>query len=313
MPWKVLITAPYILPVIDSFIPYLAENDITVVIAKVEERLEEDELLPLLDDIDGVVCGDDRFTARVIDAAPKLRVIAKWGTGVDSIDPVSAARRGIRICRTPNAFTEPVADTVLGYMLCFARNLPFMDRAMKAGEWEKIPGRALNECTLGVVGIGAVGSAVLRRAAPFGMKLLGTDIREIERDHVQALNVSMVSLDELLEQSDFVSLNCDLTETSHHLISRDQLAAMKDTAVLINTSRGSVVDEGALVVALQSGEIAGAGMDVFEHEPLSMDNPLLALDNALIAPHNSNSSPIAWERVHESTLRQLIEGLKETQ
>lgn len=313
MRWKVLVTAPYILPVIDKFTGYLAENDISVVTANVKERLEEDELLALLDDIDGVVCGDDRFTARVIDAAPKLRVIAKWGTGIDSIDAKAAARRGIRICRTPDAFTEPVADTVLGYMLCFARNLPFMDRAMKAGEWKKIPGRALNECTLGVIGVGAVGTAVLRRAAPFGMTLLGADIREIDSDELRALKVSMVSQGDLLERSDFVSLNCDLNATSVHLISGEQLAAMKKTAVLINTSRGPVVDEAALIAALRTGEIAGAGMDVFEHEPLGADNPLLALDNVLIAPHNSNSSPTAWERVHQSTLRQLIEGLKETQ
>ena len=119
------------------------------------------------------MCGDDRFTARVLDAAPKLKVISKWGTGIDSIDQLACRERGIVVCNTPNAFSEPVADSVLGYMLAFSRNLFRMDRAMKAGEWKKIPGRALRECTLGVIGVGNVGQAVVRRAAAFGMTSLG--------------------------------------------------------------------------------------------------------------------------------------------
>ena len=184
MPYRVLVSAPYFLPEIERFRDYFAQNNLEPVIAPVEERLEEDQLLSLVGDIDAVLCGDDRFTARVMDAAPRLKVIAKWGTGIDSIDSAAAAERGIRVCRTPNAFTHPVADTVLGYILCFARNLPFMDRAMKRGEWKKIPGRAMNESTIGVIGVGAIGTAVLQRAATFGATLLGYDIREIDNQVV---------------------------------------------------------------------------------------------------------------------------------
>ncbi|NQU71085.1 MAG: dihydrofolate reductase, partial [Rhodospirillales bacterium] len=151
MPWKVLISAPYLLPVIDEFRDFFADNQIEIVIAEVEERMEEAQLLPLVADIDGVICGDDRITERVIAAAPKLKVIAKWGTGIDSIDSEAAQRRNIRVCRTPDAFTEPVADSVLGYVLSFARRLPWMSDAMKAGVWDKIPGRAIFETTIGVV------------------------------------------------------------------------------------------------------------------------------------------------------------------
>jgi D-3-phosphoglycerate dehydrogenase len=237
-------------------------------------------------------------------------VISKWGTGIDSIDQLAAARLGIRVCRTSNAFTLPVADTVMGYLLAFARRQPWMDRAMRAGTWAKIPGRSLSECTLGVVGVGNIGKAVLRRARAFGMRLLGNDIVEIAPDFLLENVVEMVGLEELLARSDFVSLNCDLNPTSLYLINRTTLALMKPGAILVNTSRGPVVKEPDLIEALRSGVIAGAALDVYEQEPLPADSPLLRLDNVMLAPHNANSSPAAWERVHLNTIRNLLEGLE---
>jgi D-3-phosphoglycerate dehydrogenase len=210
---------------------------------------------------------------------------------------------------TPNAFTLPVSDSVLGYILSFARSLPWMDTAMKAGQWEKIPGRSLSETTLGVIGVGNVGKAVIRRARGFGMKLLGNDIRNIEPDFILEQGLTMVSLDELLSQADFVSINCDLNPTSYHLINADTLAKMQPQAVLINTARGPIVDEMALISALQNNQISGAGLDVFEVEPLPVDSPLKKMNQVLLAPHNSNSSPQAWERVHWNTIRNLLIGL----
>jgi D-3-phosphoglycerate dehydrogenase len=260
---------------------------------------------------DGTISGDDKYTARVLEAcAPRLKVISKWGTGIDSIDSAAAARLGIKVCRTPNAFTLPVADSILGYILAFARRQPWMDRAMRTGVWEKLPGRALSECTLGVVGVGNIGKAVLRRARAFGMKLLGNDIIPIPPDFTLENYIEMTSLEDLLARSDFVSLNCDLNPTSDHLIDARTLARMKPSAVLINTARGQIVNEPDLIEALQKGTIAGAGLDVYEVEPLPIDSPLLQIDNVLIAPHNANSSTIAWERVHRNTIRNLLEGLE---
>lgn len=308
--WKVLVSAPYMLPVIDRFRPLLESKDIELILPHVEERLEESDLLPIIGDIDGVICGDDRFTERVLAAAPKLKIISKWGTGIDSIDQEACRRRGVVVGNTPNAFSEPVADSVLGYMLCFARNIPFMDRHMKNGVWQKIPGRALRECTLGVIGVGNVGQAVIRRASAFGMRILGTDPVTPPADFLQQHGVTMVAREELLRQADFVSVNCDLNPTSHHLMDDDAFALMKPEAVLINTARGPVVHEEALVRALQAGKIAGAGLDVFEFEPLPADSPLRQMDNVLIAPHNSNSSPEAWERVHQNTIKNLLDVLE---
>lgn len=306
----ILMSAPYMIPFMDRFKPVFEQHGIEVIVATVRERLEEDQILAYAGQFDGAVCGDDRYTARVLEACtPRLKVISKWGTGIDSIDQDACARLGIAIYRTPNAFTIPVGDTVLGYMLAFARRLPWMDRDMKAGEWDKLPSRALSECTLGVVGVGNCGKAVLRRARGFGMKLLGNDIVEIAPDFLLENGVEMTSLEDLLSRADFVSLNTDLNPTSHHLINARTLAHMKPSAVLINTSRGPVVDEPALIAALQNKQIAGAALDVFEVEPLPAESPLKQMDNVLLAPHNANSSPAAWERVHWNTIRNLVTGL----
>lgn len=306
----ILFTAPYMIPRLDEFLPVLERHGLQVIVPPVQERLEEVELLAYAGQFDGTICGDDRYTSRVLQAcAPRLKVISKWGTGLDSIDLAEAARLGIQVRNTPNAFTLPVADSVLGYILAFARRLPWMDRSMKSGRWEKTTARTLSECTLGVVGVGNCGKAVIRRARAFGMELLGNDIVEIAPDFVREMRLEMTSLDDLLQRADFVSLNCDLNPTSYHLITADKLRLMKPSAVLINLARGQIVDEAALIAALQNGVIAGAALDVFEHEPLPPDSPLLQMDNVMLAPHNANSSPFAWERVHWNTIRNLLAGL----
>lgn len=310
MKYKVLLTAPYMIPVVDRFKSLFDSYDIELIIPEVPERMEEADLLKYAGQFDGTICGDDRYTARVIEAClPRLRVISKWGTGIDSIDAEACSRYEIKLCRTQNAFTLPVADTVLGYILAFARRQPWMDREMKSGKWEKIPGKSLSECTLGIIGVGNIGKAVTRRARAFGMKVDGTDIIEIDRVFVAETGIEITDLQTLLSRSDFVSINCDLNPTSYHLINSDTLALMKSNGVLINTARGPIVEEKALIEALQVGRLAGAALDVFEHEPLPLESPLLKMDNVMLAPHNSNSSPAAWERVHWNTIRNLLEGL----
>ena len=298
------------IPFLDRFRPVFDSYGLELIVPEVRERMEEADLLQYAGQFDGAICGDDRYTLRVIEAClPRLKVISKWGTGIDSIDAEACSRYGIKIGRTLNAFTTPVADTVLGYMLAFARRHPWMDRAMKSGEWNKIPGKALSECTLGVVGVGTIGKAVTRRARAFGMQVLGNDIVDIDHVFITETGIQMTDLQSLLSQSDFVSLNCDLNPTSYHLMNAETLSQMKPTAVLINTARGPIVHEEALIEALQAGRLGGAALDVFEVEPLPLDSPLMKMDNVLLAPHNSNSSPAAWERVHWKTIKNLLDGL----
>jgi D-3-phosphoglycerate dehydrogenase len=306
----ILFSAPYMLLSLDRFRPVLEHYGLELITPKVQERLGEPDLLKYAGQFDGTICGDDHYTAPVLElCAPRLKVISKWGTGVDSIDAAACARLGIKLCRTVNAFTLPVVDTVMGYLLAFARRQPWMDKAVKAGTWEKIPGRALHECTLGIIGVGTIGKALTRRARAFGMNILGNDIVEIDHVFIAETGIQMTSLEKLLSASDFVSVNCDLNPTSRQLINARTLSMMRRNAILINTARGPIVDETALVAALEAGTIGGAALDVYEVEPLPPDSPLKRMDNVLLAPHNANSSPAAWERVHWNTIRNLIEGL----
>jgi D-3-phosphoglycerate dehydrogenase / 2-oxoglutarate reductase len=307
----VLLTAPYMLPFKNRFMPVFQHYGLDVIAPEVQERMEEEDILKYAGQFDATICGDDRYSRRVIESCiPRLKVISKWGTGIDSIDQTACLELGVQLKNTLNAFTLPVSDTVLGYILAFARRQPWMDHAMKSGEWKKIPGRSLAECTLGVVGIGNVGKAVIRRARAFGMTILGNDIAPVALDFIMENKVEMTSFKDLLSRSDFVSMNTDLNPSSRHLMNKEAFDAMKPTAVMINTSRGPVVDEKALVEALQAGKLGGAAMDVFEDEPLPMSSPLRKMENVLLAPHNSNSSPAAWERVHWNTIRNMLIGLE---
>ena len=306
----VLFSAPYMIPFVNRFQPVFQHYHIELIVPEVKERLSENEILKYAGSIDGAICGDDRYTKEVITAClPRLKVISKWGTGIDSIDKKAAIEFGVKIGNTPNAFTQAVADSVFGYILAFSRRQPWMDRELKSGKWEKIPGKALHECILGIIGMGNIGKAVSQRALGFGMKVLGNDIKEIDKQFLTQYRVDMVNLDQLLSIADFISVNADLNPSSHHLINKETIAKMKPTAILINTARGPIIDEMALTEALLNKKIAGVGLDVFEEEPLPASSPLKKMDNVLLAPHNSNSSPSAWENVHWNTIRNLIDGL----
>jgi D-3-phosphoglycerate dehydrogenase len=308
---KVLFTAPYMIPFVERFRPIFTKHGVELIEPEVEERMEEADILKYAGQFDGTICGDDRYTPRVLEAcSPRLKIISKWGTGIDSIDAAACEQLGIRVGRTLNAFTTPVSDSVLAYILAFSRKQPWMDKAMKSGEWKKISGKTLSEQTLGIVGIGNIGKAVTRRARAFGMKVLGTDIVDIDHVFISESGIEMVPLQDLMQRSDFISINCDLNPTSYHLINETTLGLAKPNAILINTARGPIVHEKDLVQALQTQKIAGAALDVFEVEPLPHDSPLLLMDNVMLAPHNTNSSPTAWERVHINTIKNLFDGLE---
>lgn len=306
---KVLISAPYLVPYIDDYRHFLERHNIEVVVADVEERLEEDQLLAYVGDIDGILAGDDRLTRRVLSSGSRLKVLSKWGTGIDSFDLDAAREFGIAVYNLPGAFNDPVSDSVLGYILTFARRIPWTNAAMHSGRWEKQMGRTVSESTVGIIGVGNTGRAVIDKLSAFGCKILGNDVATVDQAFLHKRNVTMLTLDELLEQSDFVSINCDLNPTSRGLVGAEQLATMKKTAVLINCARGPIVNNGALAAALKNGTIAGAALDVFEEEPLPKESPFRGLENIILAPHNANSSPTAWARVHLIALRNLLRGL----
>lgn len=306
---RVLISAPYLQNDIELFRQELSNKGITIDVYPVHERMEEEELLTCIADYHGIICGDDCFTPRVIDVAEQLKVIVKWGTGIDSIDKKYAASKGIPVFNTPDAFTEPVSDFTIAALLSFSCGIHESDRLMKSGKWQKVPGKTLRECTIGIIGFGKIGQAVAKKLQTFGIKIMAHDIRTIPHTEWPHDFVTFTSKDYLLKLSNFVSLNCDLNPTSHHVISADELMIMPNHAVLINTARGPLVDELALVQALQHRQIAGAALDVFESEPLATKSPLRKMNNILLSAHNANASPYHWNRVHRKSIDALYHGL----
>lgn len=311
MQHTVLLTAPYMMSSVERFRKVIeGYYGIRMIVPEVQQKLNEEEILSYAGQFDGTICGDDIYSERVIQGClPRLKVISKWGTGIDAIDKPAATRLGVVVGNTLNAFTIPVSETAIGYMLSFVRGLQFMNTSMHQGVWNKPPITTLSECTVGIVGVGNIGQAIVRRIHPFGCKILVNDIAPIKPDFLIEHRIEAVDLKTLLQQSDIVTMHTDLNPTSRHLINAETLSYMKPTALLINTSRGPVVDETALAEALQAKQIGAAALDVFETEPLPAESPLRTMDNVMLAPHNSNFSPMACERIHWNTIKNCLEPL----
>lgn len=237
----------------------------------------------------------DKIDVEVFNAAPKLKIVSQLAVGFDNIDITEATKRGIYVTNTPEVLTDTTADFAWSLLMAVARRVVEADKYVRTGKWKvgwhpaMLQGRDVYGATIGIVGAGRIGYAMAKRATGFGMKILFYDViprPEIERD----LGAKKVDLDTLLKEADFVSLHVPLMKETHHLMNAEKLKLMKKTAYLINNARGPVVDEKALYEALKEGRIAGVGLDVFEQEPTSVDNPLLKLDNVVVAPHISSAS-----------------------
>ena len=262
------------------------------------------ELTEHVEDAEGLLSMlTDRVDAELIGAAPKLRAISNYAVGYDNIDLAAAAARQIPVGNTPGVLTDATADLAFGLLIAAARKLAEADSAVRGGDWRNWePGRYLGAdvygATLGIIGFGRIGRAVAERADGFSMRVLHTTRSSTHED-----------LDDLLEESDFVSLHAPLTPETHHLIDAHALARMKSSAILINTSRGELVDQEALTRALQDGLIAGAALDVTVPEPLPADDPLLQAPNLIVTPHIGSATRTARERMAELAVDNLLAGL----
>ena len=245
----------------------------------------------------------DQIDASVIAGAPRLRVISNLGVGVDNIDLEAATRAGIAVGHTPGVLTDATADLAFGLLMAAARRIAEADRHVRAGKWRTwgpmtMLGHDVHSSTLGLIGFGAIGQAMARRAMGFGMRVLylkhPARSRKLPRDARLAVGVSLNSL---LAQSDYVSIHVPLTAKTHHMIGAREFALMKPGAILINTARGAVVDQAAMLAALKSGRLAGAGLDVTDPEPIARRDPLLQLNNVVITPHIGSASINARARM----------------
>jgi glyoxylate reductase len=253
-------------------------------------------------DVDGLLCLlTDRVDGDLLDAAPRLRVVSNFAVGADNVDLGEAKQRGIAVGVTPGVLTDATADLAFALILSAARNLPRAARDAQAGRWRTWEpagwlGLELRGATLAIVGFGRIGRAVAERTRAFGMEVL-----PVHRD---------TPLNEALRRADVVSLHTPLTEATTHLIGRDELAAMKPSAILVNTARGALVDTQALVDALRTGAIAAAALDVTDPEPLPREHPLYDLPNALVVPHIGSATHAARERMAELAVENLLAGLE---
>lgn len=309
---RVLVTCPLIVDSMDQYADRLSEHGIEYDVADVDQQLTEAELLAVIDRYDGVLAGDDEFTRPVFEAADRLSVVSKWGIGTDNIDRAAAAEFGITVSNTPNAFGDEVADVVIGYAIMLTRQLHLVDRAMRNGEWACPRGVSLAGRTFGVVGVGDIGASVARRADAHGMDVLGSDVRPFPDKLHDAIDIERVETDELLVRSDLVSLNCTSTEDTRGTIDSDALAAIGPEGYLINTARGDLVDQKALVEALRTGRIAGAALDVYAKEPLPPSSPLTEMDSVILGSHNAQNTDRAVSRVNDRAIQNLIDELGDT-
>jgi glyoxylate reductase len=276
-----------------------------------------DELLRRIAGCDGVLTLlTDKVDDEFLDAAgPQLKVVSNYAVGFDNVDVAACVRRGVAVGNTPGVLTETTADLAWTLLMAAARRIPEGGRYVRAGEWRTwgpllLLGPDVHGATIGIVGFGRIGQAVARRAQGFGMRILYHDLHRLPDEVTEPLGAKYLSLDELLAASDFVSLHVNLSEVTRHLINARTLAAMKPTAVLVNTSRGPVIDQLALADALRDGVIWAAALDVTDPEPIAMDDPLVGLDNCLIVPHIASASRATRGKMAEMAAANLIAGVQ---
>jgi D-3-phosphoglycerate dehydrogenase len=286
---------------------FAAENSAELVFNPRNRPLTGDELIPLLKDCHGYIAGLDFITKKVIDSCGVLKVISRYGAGVDRVDLEAAKARGIPVCNTPGANAQGVADLAFGLALCAARKIPVLDRKTREGQWVRSMGIELFGKTMGILGLGAVGRGVAKRARGFSMKILAYD-PFIDRQYAEEQGIVVSDFDSLVKESDIVSLHLPLEQKTRHIISGEVMARMKRGVILINTARGGLIDENAADELLRSGHIGGLGLDAYEEEPPGK-SPLFELDNVVLTPHTGSHTAEAAANMAAVSVENLINVL----
>ncbi|WP_290727325.1 phosphoglycerate dehydrogenase [Gordonia sp. UBA6683] len=291
---------------IDAHIERLKANGINVLCPDLTDKqqftaTELKEYLPMT----AMIAGDDELSRDFLAAAhPDLRVLIRWGIGMDSVDHDAAREFGIIVKNTPGVFAHEVAESAFGYIIDLARGQSFVDRSVRNGRWIKYEGTTLAGSKIGIIGLGAIGKHIAKLAHGFGMHVYGYDPFVS-----QSAQVELLDLEKLAQTAQFVVVACPLTSDTHHLIDASFLNRMREDAYIINVARGPVVDESALCTALQSAEIAGAGLDVFEQEPLPSDSPLRRFENVVLGAHNGSNTRAGVARASAEAVNILLTEL----
>ena len=272
-----------------------------------ERPLTEDELIPLLSGCNGLIAGVDFITRKVIENAPTLKVISRYGVGVDRVDLVAAKEKNIVVCNTPGANANAAADLTFALLLCLARKIHLLNQKTKEGEWPRSSGFELYGKTIGIIGLGAVGKAVAKRASGFSMKVMAFD-PAVDLDYVTKNNIIAADFLDIIEKADIVTLHVPLNNETRNIISKEIMGKMKEGAVILNTSRGGLIDENAAYELLKTGRLAGLGLDTFEKEPPG-NSKLFSLDNVVVTPHTGAHTNEAVSAMAEMSVKNLMDVL----
>ena len=270
--------------------------------------LGQEEIVSRCHDADGLIIQYAPLTRWVLERLPRCEVVSRYGVGVDTIDVETATELGIIVANVPAYCVDEVSDHTLALFLSLARKVNLLDRSIRSGTWDfrvAIPIHRLTGMTYGIVGCGRIGQGVARRVSAFGLRVIGYDPYLTEAGGIQ-----LVSLETLLAESDFISIHCSLTESSHHLFGKDQFRRMERRPLVMNLSRGAVVDEAALIQALERGWISGAALDVLESEPPDARSPLLRRDNVILTPHIGFYSEESKSELKRRTAENVARVLK---
>ncbi len=289
----------------------LAFRDMNAELVIADSRTEED-VIRVCHDADAVLLNQAPMTAKAIASLERCKVISRYGIGYDNVDIKAAEENSIWVTNVTKYCTEEVAEHALGMLLCCVRRIPFKDRGVRSGEWNlNQPIRRMSGRTLGIIGFGSTGRAFWEKVQGFGFGRILINDTHIEKKLLPGMFGEAASFEKVISESDFISLHVPLKENTRHLINQRTISLMKDGVIIINTSRGPVIDESALIPALQSGKAASAGLDVFEREPIPPDSPLLFLDNVILTDHSAYYSEEAVSALKMRTAmnaRDVLEG-----
>ncbi|MDA9263408.1 phosphoglycerate dehydrogenase [Saprospiraceae bacterium] len=307
---KILVTCPPMLKQIHLFRPLFEKKNIELVAPDVVQTLTEDELIELLPSMDGWIIGDDPATERVFQAGKngKLKAAVKWGIGVDNVDFEACEKLGIPIINTPNMFGEEVASVAVGYVLGLARQLFYINDGVKNGQWPKPTGMSLRDKTVALIGFGDIGKSTAVFLHAMHMKVNVYD-PYAKKTNEEAENFNFLNWPEEVEKADFIVSTCALTRETHHMINAQTIDSAKEGVSIVNVSRGGVIDEAALLIGLKSGKVKSAALDVFEQEPLSINNELRNFESCIFGTHNGSNTLEGVIRASHQAINKLFEFL----
>ena len=307
--YKILVSAIPLVPVFRNYRKYFDKKKFLIDLKKTSQFLSEKELIKIIKNYDGVICGDDEFSEKVLFKAQKLKVISKWGTGINSIDLNCAKKRKIKVLNTPSAFSYSVATMALAMILAYYRKIITNHNLVKKYKWPKITGETLLNKKVGVIGVGNIGGKILQMLRGFETINYGNDLKKINRNFLSKYNVKQVSKDKIFQECDIVVTASDLNKSSYHLINKKSLNKMKKDVLIVNISRGPLIDNAALINFLKKNKNSGACLDVFEKEPLDKKSKFLSLKNCILASHNAFNTSYEVEKTHLNTIKNILKFL----